>query len=275
MKTKGVLLGVGLLLFLPLSGEKKSPFHAVQRGNVLYQAKHYEDALQQYTIAARALPEAAEIQFNQGNVFYKLYDLAKAREHYTRVLLTDDDALAGSVKYNLGNVMYQQALKAMSTAQDAITPLRAAIRYYRASLASHGPPPPARYNLELAQRFLRQLQQQQVQAPRNPDIRNQRTSPNQGQPFEQQAQQRTREQKTTLDTPQAPQDRQAPQAPQDNAPTPDNSVQTQDAPAPQELSPQEAERLVEIIRERARMAESQRQQGRRAKIRDARVDKYW
>jgi Ca-activated chloride channel family protein len=276
MKTTGLLVGLALLLGLPVHADHISPFDAVQRGNAFYRAGQYEAAERQYALAARVRPEAAEIHFNQGNAFYKQYDYAKALEHYTRALHTADRTMESSVKYNLGNVMYHQALEAMQTSQDAITPLRSAMRYYRDSLAINRQQWQARYNLELAHRLLRQLQQQVVQMQKNPDNQKQRASPNRGQPLQQQApHQRTLQQETKPDTPPRPQDRRAQQTPQDDTSTHDSRVQTQQAVAPRELSPEEAKRLVEIIRERARLAESQRQQWRRARIGEAQVDKYW
>ena len=271
------LLGVGLLLLLPAFKYSDSPFEAVREGNALYQAGQYHAAAQQYEIAAQTLPEAAEIQFNQGNAFYKQYNYDKALEYYTLALDTDDRTLESRLKYNLGNVKYRQAVEALRTFQDALTPLRTAISYYRDSLALDGQQPDARYNLELAYRLLRELQRQQVQAQRNAEVRNQKTSQNQGQASEYQTQQqqsRQRDIKQDQNTQRQTQGQQAQQAPQDKVST-DDSAQTQQATAPQELSPEEAEQLVEIIRERARAAEGQRQQWRRARMRDGQVEKYW
>ena len=138
-------------------GRRCRPTRAVQQGNALYQAGQYEAAEQQYRAAAQALPEAAALQFNLGNAFYKQQDYGNAQEHYLRAGQTDNRLLASRVKYNLGNVKYQQALAALRTFDDAVTPLRLAITYYRESLEADPPYQEARYNLELAYLLLRQL----------------------------------------------------------------------------------------------------------------------
>ena len=176
-------------LAVPLAGFAfdTAPYDAVSKGNALYQAGDYEAAAAHYATAAAALPNTAEIQFNQGNVYFKRYDLEKAIEHYTRALDTSDRRLESRIKYNLGNVKYQQALGAMQSFQDAATPLRAAMTYYRDSLKLDRGAPDTRYNLELANRLLGEIQRQKVQAQENAEIRNQQTSRNQGQPFREQS----------------------------------------------------------------------------------------
>ena len=63
----------------------------------------------------------------------KQQDYGKAREHYTQALQTTDRTLEGKVKYNLGNVEYQQAYKTQQP-QAAMPHLRSAMTYYRDSL---------------------------------------------------------------------------------------------------------------------------------------------
>ncbi len=257
-------------LAVPLAGFEfdTAPYDAVSKGNVFYQAGDY-------AAAAAALPNTAEIQFNQGNVYFKQYDLEKAIEYYTRALDTSDCRLESRIKYNLGNVKYQQALGAMQSFQDAATPLRAAMTYYRDSLKLDRGPPDTRYNLELANRLLGEIQRQKVQAQENAEIRNQQTSRNQGQPFrEQSEEQRSSDRDAERDAEQSALPRQAQQSSQNEASTV-NTAQTQQGATPQDLSPEAAERLVDIIRESARAAEGRRQQSRRARMRDLQVEKYW
>ena len=273
MRRVSILIG----LALPLAGFAfdTAPYDAVSKGNALYQAGDYEAAAEHYAAAAAALPNTAEIQFNQGNVYFKRYDLEQAIEHYTRALDTSDRRLESRIKYNLGNVKYQQALGAMQSFQDAATPLRAAVAYYRDSLKLDRGAPDTRYNLELANRLLGEIQRQKVQAQENAEIRNQQTSRNQGQPFrEQSEEQRSSDRDAERDAEQSALPRQAQQSSQNEASTV-NTAQTQQGATPQDLSAEAAERLVDIIRERARAAESQRQQSRRARMRDLQVEKYW
>jgi Ca-activated chloride channel family protein len=275
-KVTGTQRAVGLVVLwgLPALGQAASPYDAVQQGNSLYQAGQYEAAAQQYATAAQALPEAVEIHFNQGNAFFKQQDYAKALEHYARALPTPDRTLASRVRYNLGNVKYQQALQALLTSQDAVTPLRAAMTYYRDSLEIDSQYQEARYNLELAYVLLRQIQPQQGQDQGQQENQPQGTSQPQEQPSQPQApQQETQRQEAQQQTSQEPQSQHAERALHEHAALDSSDAQLQPTPVPQELSPEEAERLLEAIRQRAQEADLRRQQWRRASR--ARAAKDW
>ena len=273
-----ILLSV---LCLPVYAQAASPYRAVQQGNTLYQHGKYAEAAEQYDSAGQALPDAAEIYFNQGNAAYKQQDYRKALEHYSQALQTSDRTLEGKVKYNLGNVEYQQALQNLQRPQEALPHLRSAMTYYRDSLDVDPQQQDARYNLELSHLLLHKLQQEQ-QRPPQPQEQQQDAQQQDGQPQHQsQQQQGSQPQAQAPDQqpgqpPQAASQEQADQqaappqdASQDNAPPPGQQTAAQ-----QELRPEDAARLLEAIRERGREVDNQRQQ-RRAKTRATQVDKDW
>jgi Ca-activated chloride channel family protein len=268
-----------------------SPYQAVQRGNAFYQNGNYAEAAEQYGSASQTLPGAAEIHFNQGNAAYKQQDYSKAHEHYTQALQTADRTLEGKVKYNLGNVEYQQALQNLQQPQAAMPHLRSAMTYYRDSLDVDPQQQEARYNLELSHLLLHRLQQeQQQQSPQQ-----QRGQPQDQQRQGQQAQQDGQQgqqpqsqqqdgasQQTAAPDPQQEQHQQAASSePQDQQgeqrqdAAPENALPPgQQTAAQRDLGPEEATRLLEAIRERGREADNQRQQ-RRARMRASQVDKDW
>ena len=275
-----------LVLCLPASGQAASPYQAVQQGNALYQNGQYTEAAEQYGSASQMLPDAAEIHFNQGNAAYKQQDYGKAREHYTQALQTTDRTLEGKVKYNLGNVEYQQALQNLQQPQAAMPHLRSAMTYYRDSLDVAPQQQDARYNLELSHLLLHKLQQEQPQqSPQQqqgqPQDQQQQNQQQQAQQQQSQRQDRApqqmpspdpqqgQQQQATASEPQGQQGEQRQDASQDNEPPPGQPTAGQ-----QDLRPEEAARLLEAIRERGREADNQRQQ-RRAKMRAAQVDKDW
>jgi len=280
-------------LHLPVPGQAASPYQAVQQGNAFYQNGKYAEAAEQYGSASQMLPDAAEVHFNQGNAAYKQQDYSKAREHYTQALQTTDRTLEGQIKYNLGNVEYQQALQNLQQPQAAIPHLRSAMTYYRDSLDVDPQQQEARYNLELSHLLLHKLQQQQQQQnsqqqqgqPQDQQQQDQQQAKQDGQQQGQQQhsqQQDGAPQQTPSPDPQQRQQQQAassksqgqqteqPQdASQENEPPPGQQTAAQ-----RELRPEEAARLLEAIRERGREADNQRQQ-RRAKTRASQVDKDW
>jgi Ca-activated chloride channel family protein len=274
----GLLIqGLLLVMFcLPVPSQAASPYQAVQQGNALYQNGKYAEAAEQYGSASQVIPDAAEIHFNQGNAAYKQQDYGKAREHYMQALRSTDRTLEGKVKYNLGNVEYQQALHNLQQPQAAMPHLRSAMTYYRDSLDVDPQQQDARYNLELSHLLLHKLQQeQQQQNPQQPQKQppdRQQQAQQQGgspQPTSAPAPQQEQQQQAASAAPQGQQAEQPQDAAQEDAPPPE-----QQAAAQQELRPEEAARLLEAIRERGREADNQRQQ-RRAKMRASQVDKDW
>jgi Ca-activated chloride channel homolog len=276
-------------LYLPVPGQAASPYQAVQQGNAFYQNGKYAEAAAQYNSASQTLPGAAEIYFNQGNAAYKQQDYSKAHEHYSQALQTADRTLEGKIKYNLGNVEYQQALQNLQQPQTAMPHLRSAMTYYRDSLDVDPQQQEARYNLELSHLLLHRLQQEQQQ--HSPQQRQE-----QPQDQQRQAQQQARQ---DGQQPQSQQQDGAPQQTPAPEPQPDQHQQaaaseaqdqqgeqrqdaaqenvpslSQPTAAQQELRPEEAARLLEAIRERGREADNQRQQ-RRARMQAPQVDKDW
>ena len=288
------LPGLLMALLPPAPGQAASPYQAVQQGNALYQSGKYAEAAAQYSSASQTLPDVAEIHFNQGNAAYKQQDYRTAREHYTQALQTADRTLEGRVKYNLGNVEYQQALQNLQQPQAAMPHLRSAMTYYRDSLDVDPQQQDARYNLELSHLLLRKLQQEpspQQHTPQQQQEQPQDQQQNQPQQAQQDGQHQQAQQQQQQDRSQpqtSPPDSQ-PDQPQPSASSEQQGQQTeqrqdsapentpppgQQTAAQRELRPEEAARLLEAIRERGREADAQRQQ-RRARTRASHVDKDW
>lgn len=265
----------GLALLLPAFGQGEVAYEAVVQGNALYQAGQYQAALDQYGIAAEAAPGAAEVRLNQGDAWYKQLEFEQALEDYGAALETATPVVASRAEYNIGVVHYRQAIQAMQTFQDALSLAQVAIRHYRDSIRLDPGHDDARYNLELAYRLLHRIEGQKAQAQRRAETRNQETSENRGQSFEEEAHtEESGKRDAQPDANQQPAGRQAQEAPPNNVAS-DNSAQSRDPKAPPEMTPQAAEQLLELLRDRARAAETQRQQQRRSRIHDAAVEKNW
>ena len=93
----GVLLGLAALILMPLHGQAESAYRVVERGNEYYEAGEYDAAGMQYANASEAFPEAAEIYFNQGNVFYKQRKFLEALAHSTPTLCSRSTAFSRAV----------------------------------------------------------------------------------------------------------------------------------------------------------------------------------
>lgn len=261
-------------LMVALAGCGEAPHEAVSSGNADYGAGRYEAAGARYAAALRGLPDSPEVHFNMANAYFKRFELAKAKEHYAQALATPDDRFESRVRYNLGNVAYRQAVNALRTFLDAATHVDHAIDYYNDSLHLDPEQPDARYNLELAHRLLREIENEVVQQQRNPEARDSQTSPNRGQAFDELDRNKEASDTDRRGRPQDAEGSQAVQAPQDNA-SKDHTAQTDQANTPSDLSPEDAAQMVELIRARAEAADSQRQQRRNARMRESGAEKTW
>ena len=111
------LVGAGLLL--PLGG---SAYLKNERGNEQFLQGRYADAMRSYTEARIDRPEAPELDYNIGNVFYRRNDLKRAAQAYEQALESGAANVIGPASYNLGNVRFRQAdvQAAVSAFEDAL-----------------------------------------------------------------------------------------------------------------------------------------------------------
>ncbi|MEZ5930842.1 MAG: hypothetical protein R3F54_02640 [Alphaproteobacteria bacterium] len=267
-----------LLLLVSITlGRGDAASEAVDQANRLYQEGDFAGAFRIYGETESLRPDAAAISYNQGNVLTRTYKLEAAVDRYTAAAETEDAELQSRVQYNLGVVKYRQALEAMQTFQDAMSDTRAAIRHWRKSLELRPDQEDARYNLELAYRLAAAIDAQRVQAQRNAETRNQKTSDNRGQAFEDEEERASNDlserdaQPTASTNAEAGQGQSGSQA---AAPTQQMS-QVQEAGQQDDLTPDAAEELLEIMRERALAAQNQRQAEQQVRIRASRQGKYW
>ena len=263
------------MALLPWWGPAGDAYRAVEEGNALYRAGQYEAALGEYAIAADRLPHAAEIALNQGNAWFRRFDYDQALERYLAALDTLDPHVASRAKYNLGVVKYHQALDAMQSFQDALTETRSAIQYYRDSLRMDPNLLDARYNLELAYELLQRIDEQQVQGQRNAETRDQKTSENRGQSFPDRAhEEQSGNREAEADAQEQMRGREATQAPPSSAVSRSQN-QVRQAESVQPMSPEAAEEMLEMLREKSEAAQSLRHAQQRARMGEAGPAKPW
>lgn len=203
-----------------------------KEGAALYEEGKFDEALVAFTQAQEELPDAPEIHYNIGNVHFRKQEMEKALEEYRTSLRGSPDVQARA-HFNSGNVYYQ----AQSYAE--------AIEEYKQGLKIDDRDLEARQNLELAL----QKQQEQQQQQQNQDESSEEGDQEQQQQ-QQQGQQEHQEQgdQEQQDASQAP--------PPDQMQSGDSS---QEQAQPQEMSREEAERILAALAEMER-AEQRKQQ---------------
>lgn len=248
----------------------------IEQGNERFVQGDYPAAISHYQRARNVAPELAIIHYNLANTYFREHKHDQAREAYALAIRGAHGRLLARARFNLGNLMYRAGVDAMLTFQDAVTPLRAAIDQYRQCLSLDLPErAAARYNLELATRLLAELEQQKVQAQPNPEMRNQQTSQNQGQAFEQRLNQETAGRDLSLEQMRDREPSGAQRAPEGDSPMTESATQTDEARGEPELSPEQAEQMLELIRERSRASAVRRREARRARLGEAAVERVW
>ena len=128
-----------------------------EKGNAQYLKGEHQPALSEYQKAQTVVPEAPQLHYDIGNVFYRQQDWAGAAQQYEQALGAADPDLSSRAAYNLGNALfndkkYDEAVKA-----------------YTRSLKSAPKDGDAKHNLEMALRALEQQKQQQQQKQKNKD----------------------------------------------------------------------------------------------------------
>jgi Ca-activated chloride channel homolog len=120
-------------------------------GNRLYKEKKYDEALKSYTEAQLEAPDAPQLHYNLGNVFFRKGDFEKARDEYLRALASADRSLDPLSVYNMGNAFLSQRQ------------YKDAVSAYRRVLKLKPSDRDAKRNLELALLRMKQQQQQPQQ----------------------------------------------------------------------------------------------------------------
>lgn len=271
-------LPIGLVFFLSAFIGGDSAHQLVEEGNTFYVEGRYQDALAAYGRAELAEPKSGEVQYNLGNVYFKQFELARATESYKRALLLGNTQLQTLAAYNLGNIRYQQSLNAMRTFKDAMRHIKISIRYYRESLLLDPNFPDARYNLELAYRLLGELEQQGIVLQRSPEINDRQSSVGRGRQMDMET-----PNPSTSDTSDGEganeqideMNGQAGEKAPQGSPASNSKSESQPAASPRSISAEEAAQMAELVRDKALAAESQRQQWKRARMRDAGEAKTW
>lgn len=267
------------LVLLPAAAEAPSPYDAVDEGNAHYEAERFQEAAEAYERALQALPDEPRVLFDLGDAFYGQRRYNEALEHYTKALQAGTPELEAKLKYNLGLVKYQQAIESVQTFQNALMHLEAAMSYFRSVLDLEPDHADARYNLELSLFLQDRIRQQQVTAQANPELRNQATSPNQGQSSDQEQGQADDQGEMAAGEAQRQQQspaqgRQPEKADERDAKT-DKGPQKQQGEVEEEISAEEAEQMLDILRDQARVSQEARRQLRAAYSRDTMLEKFW
>ena len=211
-----------------------------ERGNRLFRAGEYAEAVEEYRAALRAGDDSPTLRYNLGTALLELGRYDEAQEHLEAALSAVDPQLRQWVHYNLGQRFLEDA-RSSTDPRAGMGLYDAAVEAYRQALRLQPGDEDAKWNYELA------LRERQEQAQR------QAGSGGEGE-REQQPQEGDRGQGGGSEP------RQSPQEPGEDQPVPQ-----QGQGAPQPLTPEQAERILsgveqderELFRDKLRQGRQQ------------------
>jgi Ca-activated chloride channel homolog len=167
MKNKTIIILIlSIFCFTSVTAIAKEDKKFVRQGNKLYEKKKYNESEIQYRKALTENPDNTKAEFNLGDALYKQGNYKEAGEKFE--LMNNkkfDKSTKNDIQYNLGNSYFEQGrqkAKAGDT-QGSMEMLKKAIDSYKGALKLDGKDANARYNYELARKYLVQQQNQQNQ----------------------------------------------------------------------------------------------------------------
>ena len=193
----------------------------VEEGNRLYEEGRFGEAHAKYLEALRSAPGTNLIRFNDGNALYMSEDFRRASEAHLAAIEGGDPALAGPAWYNVGNALYRQQQ------------LPQALEAYKQALRMSPGDLDAKHNLE---RVLKQMEEQE-QEPQEGEGDGQDENQDQQEQDQQQGGEQDQEENQDQD-----QDQESP-------PEDDEAPEPEPQQAPGQMSPEEAQRLLQAIQE--------------------------
>jgi len=277
--TAAVRTGLAVLVLVGAAsaGQALSAPDLVRRGNSALKAGNYDDALKAYREAEVDRPEAAELKYNQGLVYYRRRDFAKARDLFAKALSARDLPLEAKAHFNLGNCAYSQALEKLKSYDEAIRLAREAVGFYRQALDLMPDDKEARANIETAQLLIKDLQdRKKKEEEEKKKSQSQPSSQPQSQPSSQpqsQPQSQPSSQPQSQPQKQEGENHEKQEEQQRHDPGQDEQHQPQKQGEQPQMSPEQADRLLQAIRDKERQRRSD--EARRQAIGRIMVDKDW
>lgn len=187
---------VAFLLGTALVAQAENARDLVAQGNQHYAAGRYAEALKCYEQAesGQASPPP-ELLHDLAAAHFKLGQLDEARDLWVRIKEAGDAGFEARTRYNLGNCDYAEALAAMpQNPQQTLELLGTAADQYRTALQLDPALTDARANLELTQRLKRQIEEQLKDQPQSQPSQSQKQKDKQKQQSTQSAQSQPSEQ---------------------------------------------------------------------------------
>jgi len=234
-----------LLFLLPSHGTGAPAYSLIKKGNKKFSEKKWDEAASRYSEAQIKKPESAEIYFNLGDTLYKQGKFKEARQLHEKALDLDDGELKPKIFYNMGNSDFR------------LGQFEKALQNYESALKLIPEDEDAKFNYEFVKKLLEQMKQQQKEQQQQQQDQEQKEDDSQEQQQQeggdQQADQQQKEQEQQAQTGEEEKEQeeqaQATPQPQEEEEQPQEGEQAAKQRASQELTKEEAEALLNAIKD--------------------------
>jgi Ca-activated chloride channel family protein len=146
----------------------------IQDATKLYEEGQYESALSAYMDIELEHPGEPVLDFNIGNTYYQQQRYDEAIEKYEQAILNADPKLKSQAYFNIGNSTYQKALQSeqANKLDEAIQNMRAGIEQYKQAFKANPEDLDIKYNIEFVEReikrIINKIKEQQEQQKNQP-----------------------------------------------------------------------------------------------------------
>jgi Ca-activated chloride channel family protein len=191
-----LLAVISVILVVPVLADDHVSLN--EKGNKEFAEGNYKEALEYYRQAEIERPETPEIYYNHANVLVETGSFEEAAEKYGKALTTKDISLQTGIYYNSGNGYFLQ--------EDYLK----AIEAYQQTLELNPDDMDAKYNLELARNRLKEQMERQPQEQNQQGKQQQQQNQQSNQQNQQQQQQKENQQQQDQEQQQKQQQQQQP-----------------------------------------------------------------
>jgi Ca-activated chloride channel family protein len=130
-----------------------------------YNQGDFEGAMQSFREELKGNPDSPKLNFNAGNVAYRLRKFDEAFEFYSKAMVSDDPTVRQKAYYNAGNAMFMQGDLAQDIEQQLSSYYDARYQYHQA-LDLNPNDEQAKKNLALLEERIREAEKQKQEAAR-------------------------------------------------------------------------------------------------------------
>ncbi len=211
----------------------------IVEGNTLFEQERYDEAMNKYRDAQVHDPESPIIQFNMGAANYKKNKYDEALKELESSLTTDDALAQSQAYYNMGNSLYR------------LGKLPESIMAYQQALKLNPDDEDAKYNIEFVRRQLKDQSEKQQQDQQQQQQQQQQNQDQQEQQDEQQQEQQQEEEENSEQEQEEQQQQQ----------------QQQEMQPSEELSQEDAERILQAMKEHEENMKNARKQKTQGNVR--------